>query len=575
MRAAFPAVDEANIAAHVEASPGIEVLRSLGGTFGNAQPETVAAIVSEASRFAMGHLAELNETIDGRPLVLEDGRVKLAPEHKVAWKAFVDGGWTTMDSGEEWGGQGLPRILSAVAQQIFDRSSMTFVALAVPQRSASRLIGQFGSDELKNEWLPKLVSGEWAATICISEPDAGSDVFRLRTEARPADDGTWRVTGQKCWISYGDHDLTDRIGHLLLARTAGAKGLSLFLVPDTVADADGAFSRNGIEIRRVEKKLGLHGSPTCLMGFDDAKAWLIGEEGAGLNQMFVMITNMRLSVGATGASLASGCLDTARQYAEDRIQGNIDKMPVPIAEHADVQRQILLMAGRTETLQGLVMALANFADLAAHHPDKDYRAKAQETVEWLLPIVKTIGGETAFEVANQALQVLGAAGYMGEWPIEQALRDSRALTIFEGTSGIQAHDLMNRRLIRGDGGGLTNMLTLGREALAAYEGPHRASAEQCLDMMEAAGQWLRSPERSPRERDAASTPFLQIAGAGAMCWIALRLAKLKTGVSETERRIGSSADYYLHDLGARAACLHAQILSAGSSLDEFPKIRAL
>lgn len=575
MRAAFPAVDEANIAAHVEASPGIDILRSLGGSFASAQAETVTAIVSEASRFAMGHLAELNEIIDGQSLKLDNGRVKLAPEHKAAWTAFVDAGWTTMDSGEEWGGQGLPRILSTIAQQIFDRSSMTFVTLAVPQRSASRMIAQFGSDEVKNEWLPKLVSGEWAATICISEPDAGSDVFRMRTEARPQVDGTWSVTGQKCWISFGDHDLTDRIGHFILARTAGAKGLSLFLVPDTVAEEDGSYSRNGIEIRRVEKKLGLHGSPTCLMGFEGAKAWLIGEEGAGLNQMFVMMTNMRLSVGATGVALASGCLDTARQYAEDRIQGNIDKKPVAIAEHADVQRQILQMAGRTETLQGLVMALANFADLAAHHPDADYRAQLLETVEWLLPIVKTIGGETAFEVANQSLQVLGAAGYMGEWPIEQALRDSRALTIFEGTSGIQAHDLMSRRLIRGNGGGLTHMLKLGREALAAYDGPHHASAQLCLDMMESAGQWLLSEERTARERDAASTPFLQIAGAGAMCWIALRLAKLKNGIATTEQRIGSSADYYLHDLGARAAYLHAQILAAGSSLDEFSAVRAL
>lgn len=575
MRAVFPAVDEAMVLAHIEASPGIDLLRSLGGTFGDATSETIAAIASEASRFARSHLDPLNEIIDGQSSVLESGRVKLAAEHKVAWSAFAKAGWTTMDSAEEWGGQGLPRIASAVAQQIFDRSSMTFVMLAVPQRAACRLIGQFGSDQVRNEWLPRMVSGEWAATICISEPDAGSDITRLQTHARPAEDGSWRVTGQKCWISYGDHNLTDRIGHFLLARTSGAKGLSLFLVPDTVPNGTTGLTRNAIEINRIEKKLGLNGSPTCVMTFEDARGWLIGEEGAGLSQMFVMITNMRLAIGATGAALASGCLDTARQYAETRIQGKIDQNPVAIAEHADVQRQLLTMAGRTETLQGLVMALANYADLAAHHPDADERTFAQETVEWLLPIVKTIGGETAFEVANQALQVLGAAGYTGEWPIEQALRDSRALTIFEGTSGIQAHDLMHRRLLRGNAAGLANLQKLAHQALAEYDGQHQASARQCLEKIEAAANWLLSPERCERDRDAASSPFLQIAGAGALCWIALRLAKLKNKSSNADRRIGSSAEFYLHDVGARCAHLYIQIVEAGSSLKEISNIRYL
>lgn len=574
MRATFPDIDQDILIAHIEAAPETATVRSLGGSYAEASADTTAAVIGEAVRFARTHLHDLDEIIDRRGAQANGGRVVLAPEHRMAWQAYAAAGWSAMDQAVEWGGQGLPRFLTAAAQEVFDRASMAFGMLAVPQRSACRLIGQFGSPAMRAEWLPRLTAGDWAATICISEPDAGSDVGRIRTTARPTGDGSWSISGEKCWISYGDHDLTDRIGHCMLARTTGdAQGLSLFLVPDTFARADGAPERNAIAVRRVEDKLGLHGSPTCAIGLEEARGWLIGEEGRGLAQMFVMITNMRLSVGVTGAALAGGCLDTALDYAETRLQGSINGKTVAIAEHADIQRQLLGMAGRTEALRGLVFALANQADLASAHPDSAVRDGAQDLVQWLLPIVKTIGGETAFDVADDALQILGGAGYTREWPVEQALRDARVLTLFEGTSGIQAHDLVHRRLLRGDAKGMARAQALAREALGGTGQDNAVSLAHCLDLLDDAAQWFRAPERHSRDLDAGATAFLHLAGLGAMGWAAARLARLRSD-RPAHRRIAAAAAYFLAGIGDSAASLHAQAIAGSARLETFRDVRS-
>ncbi|MFZ4604913.1 MAG: acyl-CoA dehydrogenase family protein [Caulobacter sp.] len=560
-------IDVASILAQIEAAPGIARLRSLSASHAQADVATVDAVMRQAARFCADHLAPVNASGDHQGCSLEGGRVRVPAGYPEAWRAYVDAGWPTLDHPEAIGGQGLPLFLAASVQQLVDSSCAAFGMLPVLQRSAARLIATHGSDALKAEWLPALVSGEWAASICISEADAGSDVARLRTTAQPTGGSAWSITGEKMWISFGDHALTPRIGHCLLARSP--KGLSLFLTPSTLADESGAMVANAIVVRRVETKMGLHGSPTCALGFEGATGWLIGEEGRGLQQLFVMITNMRLSAGVQGLALAAAALDVAMPYAADRRQGGPVSAPaVPIADHADVRRMLLEMTARVETLRGLSLAIAVQADLAAGDHDLVARAEASALVQWLLPIFKTIGGEAGFEVASDAIQVLGGAGYTREWPVEQLLRDARIATIYEGTTGMQSIDLLHRRLWRGAGEGLTVFLRLARADIADADDDIRVPVAACLDRLVNAAQHLAALQTAPWEAEAGATAFLRLAGLAATGWIAARLATLGDA-TPVWRRLAAAGRYDLADLADRAAMAHANAIRGAGPLKLF------
>ena len=564
--------DVSAILVQIEAAPGLQRLRGLPGGFAQADPETVAAVLHEAARFCGDRLPPLNRAMDRNPCALANGRVRLTPGHRDAWTAYVDAGWPTLGHPLDVDGQGLPLFLAAMVQQLVDGSCAAFGMLPVLQRSAARLIAAFGSERLKVDWLPALVRGEWAATICISEADAGSDAARLRTTAEPMGPDAWSITGEKMWVSFGDHDLTSRIGHCVLARTAN--GLSLFLAPSVIAGPDGQHQPNAIVVRRVEEKLGLHGSPTCALGFEGATAWLIGAEGRGLQQLFVMITNMRLCAGVQGVGLAAAAIEVAEAYADQRRQGGpAGAAPVPIAAHPDVQRMLLEMISRLETVRGLGIAIAVQADLAAADPDPDpdARASAGALVQWLLPIFKTIGGECGFEVASQAIQVLGGAGYTRDWPVEQILRDARVATIYEGTTGIQALDLLHRRIWRDQAAGLDVFLSTARADLAACPEPARGQAAQTLDLLEQTACELAAWASRPRDAEAGATAFLHLAGLAATGWIAARLAALPHD-GPAERRLAGAGAYWLSDLCDRATLAHRQALRGAGPLDNFQHV---
>ncbi|MGE5722474.1 MAG: acyl-CoA dehydrogenase family protein, partial [Hyphomicrobiales bacterium] len=537
MRATLPTPDISRILRQIELSYRIDDVRKARKSWAAATNDTCAAILESAAQFAREMLEPLNQSMDATGCVLIDGRVHTAPRHRDAWAQTIAAGWPTLEAPEQFGGQGLPAVLTFAVQEQFDRACPAFGMLPVPQRSAFRLISAFGDERMKSDWLPRLATGEWAATICVSEVGAGSDLPRIRTKAEQAVDGTWRITGEKCWISFGDHDLTDQIGHVVLAQTTDAEGRrrpSLFLVPALLADA----SRNSIHVRRIEHKLGLHGSPTCALGFDEATGHLLGEVGRGLPQMFVMIANMRLAVGAMGLGIASSCGSLALAYARERKQGGRPS-PLPIDHHADVQLQLLDILAPVELLRGLLFAVANCNDLAA---TGDRTAEA--LAAWLLPIVKTSGGEVAFEAASGAIQVLGGAGYTAEWPLEQALRDARVLTIFEGTTGIQSLDLVHRRLLDDDTGYSAFLLEarrLGEPRLAA-----------CIDELESAAQWLRA---HPSAADAGATAFLHLAANAAFSWIAAGYVDARI----TGQVLGVAAEHWLDTAPARAVFLHSTI----------------
>jgi hypothetical protein len=326
-------------------------------------------------------------------------------------------------------------------------------------------------------------------------------------------------------------------------------------------------SRNAVAVRRLEEKLGLHGSPTCAVGFEGARALLIGQEGRGLAQLFAMITQMRLSVGVQGLGLASLAAETALAYAADRRQGGApDQPPTRIDQHADVQRMLLQGQARTETLRGLVYAAAVQADLAALETDPEAKARAGDLAAWLLPLVKTLGGEMAFETSSEAIQVLGGAGYVRDWPVEQALRDSRVFTLYEGTSGMQALDLVHRRLWRDEGRGLKAFLDIARTGLD--DSPEAAVLAFVLDCLEDAGEVLQGYQGEPREGEAGSYAFLQLAGLAATAWIAARLSR------HDNPRLAAAGRFWLSDIEPRANLEHARVTMGQGRLGGFDAFRA-
>ncbi len=561
-----PPADVDAIAAQIEAAPGIGRVRELLGPAADASPDTLRAVLEEAARFSAAWLAPLNRVMDREHCQLQGGRVRTATGHADAWSAYVEAGWPGVDQPPELGGAGLPLVALAACTEIFDRGSVAFGMLPTGLRAGARLIAAYGDEPLKAEWLPKLVSGEWVATICISEADAGSDAGRIRTLAEPDGNKGWRITGEKMWISYGDHDISPRIGHCLLARTPGAApggaGLSLFLVPDHI-DGD----RNAIVIRRLEEKLGLHGSPTCAMGFEGARGYLIGAEGRGLAQLFTMIAQMRLMVSVQGLTIAAGAADVALAYAEERLQGGRpDASPSPIVEHADVQRMLAEMASRVEVVRGLVLAAAVQADLSRLETDPEARGDATAMAGWLLPIAKTYAAETGFDVASEAIQVLGGAGYVTEWPVEQALRDSRVFAIFEGTSGIQALDLLHRRLRREEGRGLKAFLRLARtDADAGGQGAEDVAA--VLQMLEDSAGALAADASG----DAGAYALLELGALAATGWAALRLSRLEPAGAGA--RLKAAGLWWLTGLRAKAERLKMEVGLGAGRLELFQDLR--
>lgn len=510
--------------AQLEAAYGMDRLREIAGEM-MPEPEDTTAFLEEASRISRDLLDPLDKAIDEQGCKVEEGRVRLIEQHHEVWELFREAGWIGLDVPDEFGGQGLPTAIATAIQEVFDRGSVPYGMVPGSARSAIRVLRDFAEPELAATWIEKLVEGQWGATIAISEPGAGSDVGRIRTAAR-RDGDSWRITGEKIWISFGDHDLVGRIGHLILARTGaveeGVRGLSLFLVPDTQDDG----TRNGVFVRGIEHKLGLHGSPTCAMGFEDACGTLIGAEGRGLPQLFSMIISMRLQVGTQGLGLATACFDTAARYAEERLQGGPpDQPPVPIIRHADVRLALAGIAGRILSMRGLVYATAIADDVIGKAEPGAMADAFGELRAWLLPIVKNSGAELAFETAGEAVLLLGGAGYTRDWPIERYLRNSRVLAVYEGTTGMQALDLVRRRWIP-EGKGYEGFAAILREESAVADEREARALRRAADLMEATTAWLRDPSRTALEIDTAARAGLSLATEVAHGWAAARLIRM-------------------------------------------------
>lgn len=457
----------------------------------DATDETVAAVLEENARFMAEVVAPLNWTGDIKPSSWSDGEVTTTPGFKEAFRQFVEAGWQGVQHPQEYGGQGLPKLVGTACNEMLQAANLSFALCPLLTDGAIEALLTAGSDELRRLYVPRLIDGSWTGTMNLTESQAGSDLALVRTRAVREADGTYRISGQKIFITYGDHDLAENIVHLVLARTPdapeGVKGMSLFVVPKRLVNADGSLGkRNDVYCASIEHKLGIKASPTAVLLFGDDKGevgpgaigHLVGEENRGLEYMFIMMNAARFGVGMQGVAIADRAYQKAVAYARERVQSRAvegSAGPVPIIEHPDVRRMLMFMRSHAEAARAVAYVAAGWADVAHHHPDVERRKQAKAVYEYLVPIVKGWSTEMSIEVASNGVQVHGGMGFIEETGAAQFYRDARILTIYEGTTAIQANDLVGRKTAR-DGGAVARAL-IGQMRQTAAELSGSADAD--------------------------------------------------------------------------------------------------
>jgi alkylation response protein AidB-like acyl-CoA dehydrogenase len=510
--------------------------------FEDAGLDTAQAVLEECAKFNQDVLSPLNWEGDKNPSSWKDGVVTATPGFKQAFKQFVDGGWQGLQHPADFGGQGLPKTIGAACIEMVNSANLSFALCPLLSDGAIEALLTAGSDALKSVYLEKLVSGQWTGTMNLTEPQAGSDLALVRTRAEPQADGTYKVFGTKIYITWGEHDMAENIVHLVLARIQGApegvKGISLFVVPKFLVQADGPVgARNDVQCVSIEHKMGIKASPTAVLQYGDglvgsiadqqgagAIGYLVGQENRGLEYMFIMMNAARYAVGVQGIAIAERAYQKAVQFAKDRVQSRpVDGSvagSAPIIYHPDVRRMLMTMRAYTEGCRAMASAAASAFDAAHHHPDAEVRKVNQSFYEFMVPLVKGFSTEMSLEVTSLAVQVHGGMGFIEETGVAQYYRDAKILTIYEGTTAIQANDLVGRKTAR-DGGqtarGIASQIEATEAALGASGTPHalallrrlKTAREAFLDVV---GFVAGNTKASPNAVFAGSVPYLMLAG---------------------------------------------------------------
>ncbi len=540
------------------------VLAGLGRA--DVNRELIDGILEEAARFTETVTSPLNWQGDWEGPTVADGAVSVPPAFKAAYQQYCRDGWAGMAADTEFGGQGLPALAHIAVGEMLCGSAMAWRMASGLSEGAVLAISRHGSDALKTRYLEKIVTGEWTATMCLTEPQAGTDLGILRTRATPAADGSFAVSGTKIFISWGDHDMVENIVHLVLARlpdaVPGTKGLSLFLVPKRIEG-----KANGVRCESIEHKMGIHGSPTCVMSFADAKGWIVGSPGGGLACMFTMMNHARLGVGLQGLGLSERALQAGVSYAFERLQGRSARGPVareknadPIIVHPDVRRMVLTLKALTEGQRLLAYYTYLLEDTEHFAASQEERDHAKELVALLVPIVKSLLTDTAMETTSLAVQVHGGAGFIRETGAEQFLRDAKISCIYEGTNGIQALDFLGRKVL-GNGGASVKLLAAEiakslagdlPEALQPWALAVKAGVEEWAALTRLVGERV---QKDPEELGAAAVDYLNFAGYVVVGWCWLRMARVATAALA-----GGSAEKAFYEGKLAAARLYFERL---------------
>lgn len=528
--------DLAFILEHVVGYPEIAKLPG----YEHADLDTVVDLLEQCGEFMKEVVAPTNRAgdLDGARREA-DGTVVTPQGFKEAYRQYVDAGWGAVPLPEEFGGGDFPRIVGLAIQELVTTANMAFALCPLLTQGAIEALLHYGSDELKHRYLPKMVTGEWTGTMNLTEPQAGSDVGALTTRAVKREDGTYAITGQKIFITYGDHDMSDQIVHLVLARApgapAGTKGISCFIVPKFLVNDDGTLGeRNGVETVSLEHKLGIHGSPTCVLNYDDATGYLIGDENFGMRIMFVMMNSARLSVGMQGIAVAERAYQQSLDYAKERRQGlaiGATGRDSAIIEFPDVRRMLMTQKTFLAAARRLMLLNAAYVDHSTHEPDAAVRGRAEEIVGLLTPICKSFGTDLGNELTSLALQIHGGMGFIEETGVAQHYRDVRIAAIYEGTNGIQAADLVGRKLGVRDGASVQEFLVTMREILPELSAAGsefdsiRAGLDEQLGALQRATEWmLRTGRADPDAVLSGSVPYLRMWGLCLGGWLLARSA---------------------------------------------------
>ena len=572
----------------VEALAGLDRVASLD-EFDMVSPDLVETVFEEAARLAAEVLDPLYRPADeaGTPVV--DGQVQIPPAVTAAYRQFVEGGWPGLPCDPEFDGQGLPHVVATPVMEMWKTANLAFSLCPMLTHGAVEAVAVHGSDQLKQMFLRKMVSGEWTGTMNLTEPQAGSDLAAVRTKAEPAGDH-YLLSGRKIFITWGDHDMTDNIVHLVLARLPGApdgvRGISLFLVPKYLVNEDGSLGeRNDVATVSVEHKLGIHGSPTCVLSYGDkggAVGYLVGAENQGLACMFTMMNHARLAVGVEGIAVGERAYQWALDYARGRVQGQVPggAPGASIVHHPDVRRMLMTMKAYVEAMRALAIVASAEIDVEHHDPSAAARAAASTRVGLLTPIVKGWSTEIGQELASLGVQVFGGMGYVEETGVAQILRDARITTIYEGTTGIQGNDLVGRKLIRDNGQGVAQLVKDMQAVVSELEAAgdeftpvRQALAAGVAAVEQATSRLLGTYERDPRVPGAASVNLLMLMGTVCGGWQMARAAlaardRLASGAADRQflQAKQVTARYYAEHIMPRAQAHLGAILAGADSL---------